>query len=164
MSKRIKTRPSVIASLAAVALLCGSCKISGISTTLSTGAYTGSIRVSLAHPVSATANNYQLMFAASSAATALGVCVLKSSTILTPPATCQVNGPNYTPIGLLASGGARNYFAAQTALLENGLTLMVVTSDATGTVNDSRTIVFNSVASTPANSSPGLPPTTSIGG
>ena len=147
------------AALEIAALVLASCGTDSTAPSLLLGnepVYPEDLKISLAHPFDVSNNDFDLLFSASPTVGALGLCLTRD----TP--SCVPGGAGYFAATKIHASGARAFFKTKSsALLEEGLVLRVVASDASGQVLDARTITIarnGTAPGKPAASSTPVPP------
>ncbi len=151
-------------ALALLATLSNSCGLvsQDTSSLADEGGYNGNIRISLTHPFDVQKDDFELLFAANVDALNVGLCVARE----TP--NCAPGGAGFYPADLVYSNGTKNFFKSKSsALLEDGLVIKVIATDATGKTLDSRNIQFSKIgapaapaAATTATATTTVPPAT----
>lgn len=102
--------------------------------------YNGSIRISLTHPFSKKAEDYELLLASSLATRGMGVCVDDEFP------DCKVGAPGFHAAKPLFTDGNKVFFKTNySALLEDGLVINILSFDAAGAVIDQRKVKFEKV-------------------
>jgi hypothetical protein len=97
--------------------------------------YTGSIRISLAHPFDKKNEDFDLLLSASITTKVLGVCVADETPV------CEESAAGFYPAKTIFANAKRLFFKTEySALLEDGLTLTVISFDEENKITDRRDI------------------------
>jgi hypothetical protein len=118
--------------------------------------YTGHIRISLAHPFDVKKEDYEILAATPNDVAALALCHIKEG------GACEPGSPLYYTSELVyATSQARFFKVEASALLEDGLTVQLMSYDKAGKVTDTRRLTLNAKAGTVSPSTTtATPPTT----